>query len=57
MKGSVLIGGVLSKKFEQISPKICRAGGIPPKPLPFCPPAWASPDFFAGLKFKGWWVG
>ena len=25
-------GCVRSKKFEQISPKICRAGGIPPKP-------------------------
>jgi len=22
-------GGVRSKKFEQVSPKICRAGGIP----------------------------
>jgi hypothetical protein len=30
-------GGVRSKKFEQISPKICRTGGIPPKP-PFRPP-------------------
>ena len=30
-----LTGGVLSKKFELISPKICRAGGIPPQtPLP-----------------------
>ncbi|PIW92847.1 MAG: hypothetical protein COZ87_04410, partial [Candidatus Moranbacteria bacterium CG_4_8_14_3_um_filter_43_15] len=29
--------GVRSKKFEQISPKICRAGGIPPK-TPFRPP-------------------
>jgi len=28
---------VRSKKFEQISPKICRAGGIPPRP-PFRPP-------------------
>ncbi|OGK47171.1 hypothetical protein A3B46_02090 [Candidatus Roizmanbacteria bacterium RIFCSPLOWO2_01_FULL_39_19] len=26
------LGGVRSKKFEQISPKICRAGGIPPNP-------------------------
>jgi len=34
-------GGVRSKKFEQILPKICRAGGIPPKP-PFRPPAEAS---------------
>jgi len=34
-------GGVRSKKFEQISPKICRAGGIPPKP-PFRPPAEAT---------------
>jgi len=33
--------GVRSKKFEQISPKICRAGGIPPKP-PFRPPAEAT---------------
>ena len=33
-----LTGGVLSKKFELISPKICRTGGIPPKP-PFRPPA------------------
>jgi len=40
---------VSSKKFEQISPKtcpelaerICRAGGIPPKP-PFRPPAEAT---------------
>jgi hypothetical protein len=32
---------VRSKKFEQISPKICRAGGIPPKP-PFRPPAEAT---------------
>jgi hypothetical protein len=30
-------GGVRSKKFEQISPKICRKGGIPPEP-PFRPP-------------------
>jgi len=31
----VILGGVRSKKFEQISPKICRAGGIPPQtPLP-----------------------
>jgi len=37
----VKIGGVRSKKFEQISPKICRAGGIPPKP-PFRPPAEAT---------------
>jgi len=29
------------KKFEQISPKICRAGGISPKP-PFRPPAEAT---------------
>jgi len=35
------IGGVRSKKFEQISPKICRAGGIPPKP-PFRPPEEAT---------------
>jgi len=34
-------GGVRSKKFELISPKICRAGGIPPKP-PFRPPAEAT---------------
>jgi hypothetical protein len=34
-------GGVLSKKFELISPKICRAGGIPPRP-PFHPPAEAT---------------
>jgi len=28
-------GGVRSKKFKQISPKICRAGGIPPpNPVP-----------------------
>jgi len=33
--------GVRSKKFEQISPKICKAGGIPPKP-PFRPPAEAT---------------
>jgi len=33
--------GVLSKKFELISPKICRAGGIPPRP-PFRPPAEAT---------------
>ena len=31
---------VCVKKIEQISPKICRAGGIPPKPL-FRPPAEA----------------
>jgi len=35
------IGGVRSKKFELISPKICRAGGIPPKP-PFRPPTEAT---------------
>jgi len=29
---NVILGGVRSKKFEQISPKICRAGGIPPTP-------------------------
>jgi hypothetical protein len=40
-----LTGGVLSKKFELISPKICRAGGIPPTPLP---PARRSDPF--GLK-------
>jgi len=34
-------GGVLSKKFELISPKICRAGRIPPRP-PFRPPAEAT---------------
>jgi len=34
-------GGVRSKKFEQISPKICRAGGIPPN-SPFRPPAEAT---------------
>jgi len=34
-------GGVRSKKFELISPKICRAGGIPPKP-PFRPPTEAT---------------
>ncbi|OIP52624.1 MAG: hypothetical protein AUK33_00540 [Flavobacteriaceae bacterium CG2_30_34_30] len=33
--------GVRSKKFELISPRICRAGGIPPKP-PFRPPAEAT---------------
>jgi len=38
---NVIIGGVLSKKFELISPKICRAGGIPPRP-PFRPPAEAT---------------
>jgi len=31
-------GGVLLKKFELISPKICRVGRIPPRP-PFRPPA------------------
>jgi hypothetical protein len=34
-------GGVRSKKFELISPKICRAGGIPHNP-PFRPPAEAT---------------
>jgi hypothetical protein len=34
-------GGVRSKKFEQISPKICRVGGIPPK-TPFRPPSEAT---------------
>jgi len=34
-------GGVRSKKFEQISPKICRTGGIPPNP-PFRPPTEAT---------------
>jgi len=29
---------VRSKKFEQISPKICRAGGIFPPKTPFRPP-------------------
>mgnify|MGYP006916427157 CR=1 FL=1 len=38
--------GVLSKKFELISPKICRAGGIPPRPP--LPPARRSDPF--GLK-------
>ena len=38
---NVKLGGVLSKKFELISPKICRAGGIPPRP-PFRPPAEAT---------------
>jgi hypothetical protein len=28
-------GGVCSKKFEQISSKICRASGIPPQKKPF----------------------
>jgi hypothetical protein len=32
---------VLLKKFELISPKICRAGGIPPR-FPFRPPAEAA---------------
>lgn len=36
-----LTGGVLSKKFELISPKIRRAGGIPPRP-PFRPPTEAT---------------
>ena len=36
-------GGVLSKKFEQISPKICRAGGIPPQPP--LPPTCGSDSF------------
>jgi hypothetical protein len=31
----ISIGGVCSKKFEQISSKICRASGIPPKKKPF----------------------
>ncbi|MBM3227572.1 hypothetical protein FJZ27_01760 [Candidatus Peribacteria bacterium] len=31
-------GGVRWKKYEPISPKICRAGGIPPRPS-FRPPA------------------
>jgi len=50
--------GVRSKKFEQISPKICRAGGIPPKP-PFRPPAevtlsdWTISSFsLAANKFE-----
>jgi hypothetical protein len=34
---ALLFCGVRSKKFELISPKICRAGGIPPRP-PFRPP-------------------
>ena len=38
------IGGVRSKKFEQISPKICRAGGIPPPKTPL-PPARRSDPF------------
>jgi len=38
---NVILGGVRSKKFEQISPKICRTGGIPPNP-PFRPPAEAT---------------
>ena len=29
---NVKLGGMRSKKFEQISPKICRVGGIPTKP-------------------------
>ena len=52
----VKIGGVRSKKFEQISPKICRASGIPPKtPLP--PACGSDPfglddfKFFFGGKF------
>jgi len=40
-QNALAFGGVRSKKFEQISPKICRAGGIPPKP-PFRPPAEAT---------------
>jgi len=46
---------VRSKKFEQISPKICRAGGIPPSP-PFRPPApvrlWRRSDPFGLDDFK-----
>jgi len=38
-----LTGGVRSKKFELISPKICRAGGVPLKPS-FRPPAEATPS-------------
>ena len=43
------------EKFEQISPKICRAGGIPPNPLP--PARRSDPfglddfKFFFGGKF------
>ncbi|OGH45472.1 MAG: hypothetical protein A3H82_03785 [Candidatus Levybacteria bacterium RIFCSPLOWO2_02_FULL_39_26] len=44
-------GGVRSKKFEQISPKICRAGGIPPKP-PFRPPAEATLSDWTILSFS-----
>ena len=51
-----LCGGVCSKKFELISPKICRAGGIPP-PNPLPPANGSDPfekddfKFFFGDKF------
>jgi len=48
---TILFGGVRSKKFELISPKICRAGGIPPRP-PFRPPAEATLSDWTILSFS-----
>ena len=44
--------GVHSKKFELISPKICRAGGIPPNP----PPARRSDPFGPACQQAGWTI-
>jgi len=41
---------VLSKKFELISPKICRAGGIPPQ-TPFLPARRNDPFGLDDFKF------
>ena len=50
---SGLAGGVRSKKFELISPKICRAGGIPPEP-PFRPPRLSA--FGGEATFSDWTI-
>jgi hypothetical protein len=52
-------GGVCSKKFKHISPKICRAGGIPPRP-PFHPRAEATlsdlPACLPAGRQAGWTI-